>query len=563
MMTSAMPVIPNYHVLRKLSQGGMGTVYEAMHTKLGKRVAVKVLRPNLARDLEAEVRFEREMKIIGTLDHPHIVQARDAGKANGTHYLVMECLVGCDLAGLVSKRGPLKIADACEITRRAAVALQYAEKYSLVHRDIKPKNVLIGRSSGADGPVQVKVADFGLVLLRGYPKDRDSKSSAEIVGTFAFMAPEQFWEQTSDIRSDIYSLGCTLYYLLLGQPPFSQSQYPGPRQLMEADRNAIVPSLQRTRDDVGDALQAMINQMLAKQPADRQQSPAEASEQLAGFTAGYDLNLLMDDDDKPVAAAIRVAAVDISETISLPGGADSVADTHSLTSDLYPTSPDLVPNTDLYNAQSLASSKNKTVRRRWIAFLLGMALLVTAYPWLSRYFVPGPIDLLADINLQRDALSGDWEMNNNVLTSPDQPRAQLALHHDVPTAYRLEIDAHQKTGGRMIIGLIHDGHQYAIVLDATMVGSNGISEQASQAASRRRAQKLGFTRGAPNTYTCIVQDQGVLVAFENQIRFAVEPSELKSVANDQWRTNGYAGLFIGTHNSIYEFHKIVLTAINE
>ncbi len=603
----ALPIIPHYRVLRKINAGGMGAVYEAMHTKLGNLVAIKVLRPNLAHDLGAEVKFEREMKIIGTLTCPHIVLARDAGKADGTHYLVMEYLVGCDLAGLVSRSGPLPVADACEIARRVALALRYAHQRNLVHRDIKPMNVLIGRSSGADGPVQVKVADFGLALLRGYPQPRDSASSGKIVGTFVFMAPEQFWEQRSDIRSDIYSLGCTLYYLLRGSPPFTPANYPTTSELMRAHKNEDVPSLQASRTDVDDSLQSIVSRMLAKDPSQRQQSPESVADQLAAFTTGHDLNRLIDRlDRRDVDVSAVTETLPNTESIganavyqeTLPSAESISQSADLLTSELEscPTvdpgrdetatlSPQTAPvktllpqgpkqggpddsrghqespvRGDRFVAQSQTPARRRS-RRRWMAAAVIVAATLASLPWASRFFASSPVDLLASVDVQRDSLTGDWTRKDGVLVSPDQPQSRIALRHDVPQFYRLEVVASRKTGGRLVIGLVHGGRQLPIVLDATVVDSMPNRRGNDKLDSKDRAAELGFSGGSPDTYTCIVHPSGVLVAFENQIRFIAGLPEVQSEADLAWCTSEYDGLFIGTHNSIYEISEIALATI--
>ncbi len=135
-----------YQLLEKLGQGGMGAVYKALHTKLDKIVALKVLPTDRMQDQRAVARFEREMKAVGRLEHPNIVRASDAGEHNGVHFLVMEYVSGCDLSALVRQRGPLPVADACELIRQAATGLQYAHDLGLVHRDIKPSNLML--SSG-------------------------------------------------------------------------------------------------------------------------------------------------------------------------------------------------------------------------------------------------------------------------------------------------------------------------------------------------------------------------------------------------------------------------------
>src|SRR5262249_36648202 len=148
-----------YQLLEKIGQGGMGTVYRALHPRLKKGVAVKVLSPSRTGDARAVARFQREMEAVGQLEDPHIVRATDAGEADGVHFLVMELIDGTDLSHLVRRRGPLDVADACELIRQAALGLQHAHEHGLVHRDVKPSNLLLSVRG------ELKVLDLGLALL--------------------------------------------------------------------------------------------------------------------------------------------------------------------------------------------------------------------------------------------------------------------------------------------------------------------------------------------------------------------------------------------------------------
>jgi serine/threonine protein kinase len=551
------PAIPNYRILRELSQGGMGTVYEAMHTQLGNLVAIKILRPELVRDMQAEVRFKQEMRTIGTLSHPNIVQARDGGKTGSTHYLVMEYLVGFDLADLVQRLGPLPVADACEIARQAALALAHAHQHCLVHRDIKPKNILFGRAHGGDEPVRVKVADFGLALLRGYPRPQDATTSAGIVGTLGYMAPEQYWEQASDIRSDIYSLGCTLYFLLLSRPPFSRAQYPQIEQLMEAHRSAAVPPLRQLRPDVSESLEAIILAMLAKDPRQRPESPAEVAEQLRPFTAGADLDSLLSQAE---------AAADLPEGDgSLRSQANHPLSQTKAWGPTAPAASETVANdvgqedTRVWTAP--APSRRDSARRLPVGLLVAVLVLGLAglalLAWQTSQ--PQPIDLLRLIDAQRDAASGEWKIEGGALRSPDAPHAMLALPHPPPLAYKLEIEARQVSGSRLAIGLVRDGQQCPVVLNTASIG-DGATESTDSEQSRELAAKLGFQGGQPRTYTAIVRPEGILVAYENRIELAL-PAGQSPPATGDWRTANPETLFIGAHYSEYEFRQITLTPI--
>jgi serine/threonine protein kinase len=277
-----------YQIGEKIGQGGMGAVYRALHTRLKKPVAVKILPPDRTQDARAVARFNREMEAVGRLDHHNIVRATDAGEAEGVHFLVMELIHGMDLARLVRLRGPVGIADACELIRQAATGLQYAHQHGLVHRDIKPSNLLVSVQG------EVKVLDLGLALLsHNGLGSGDLTVSGQVMGTADYMAPEQ-WEASHavDIRADIYSLGCTLYTLLVGRPPFGGAKYgSGPRK-MAAHVHQPVPLVTLQRSDVPAALEDFLMRMVTKDPDKRPGTPSEVASALQPFCAGADLAAL-------------------------------------------------------------------------------------------------------------------------------------------------------------------------------------------------------------------------------------------------------------------------------
>ena len=200
-----------YRLVEKLGEGGMGVVYKAVHTELDRVVAVKVLPAGRLGDDESMARFHREIKAIGRLDHPHIVRAFDARRIGETHFLVMEFVEGPDWEHLVRRRGPLRVADVCELGRQAALGLQHAHEHGLIHRDIKPSNLMLTREG------QVKILDLGLARIQGGAVSQALTISGQIMGTPDYIAPEQSCDSHNvDIRADLYSLGCTLYKLLAG-----------------------------------------------------------------------------------------------------------------------------------------------------------------------------------------------------------------------------------------------------------------------------------------------------------------------------------------------------------
>jgi len=274
-----------YRLLERIGEGGMGTVYRAVHTRLDRLVALKVLLTERMNKPESLVRFQREMKAVGKINHPNVVQATDAGEVDGTHFLVMELVEGTDLARLVRRRGPLGIADACEVIRQAALGLQNIHSHGLIHRDIKPSNLILA-AGGA-----VKILDLGLALLqKRVDASEGATTSGLVMGSFDYMAPEQADDPHAvDARADLYSLGCSLYYLLTGAPPFPAPQYQTPLQKMKAHAATVPPRLQQQRPEAPKALADLLGRLLAKAPAQRPANATEVAEALEPFAAGADL----------------------------------------------------------------------------------------------------------------------------------------------------------------------------------------------------------------------------------------------------------------------------------
>jgi WD40 repeat protein/serine/threonine protein kinase len=295
-----------YCLLERIARGGMGTVYKALHRQLEKVVAIKLLPSERWNSPNARRRFDREMKAVGKFDHPHIVRAFDAGQADGLLFLVMEYVDGIDLSRLVRRIGPLPAADACELVRQAAIGLQHVHEHGLVHRDIKPSNLMLAR----DGVL--KVLDLGVARLESElftPDDpasdatcmgrleqtlADLTSTGQFLGTSDYMAPEQ-WENTRqvDIRSDLYSLGCTLHHLLTGRAPFDRLEYNTAWKKMKAHAEVAPPPLQEERPDIHPALAALVARLMAKLPGARFTAPAEVAEALQPLAVGHDLPALI------------------------------------------------------------------------------------------------------------------------------------------------------------------------------------------------------------------------------------------------------------------------------
>jgi serine/threonine protein kinase len=263
-------LIGNYEVLDRLGAGGMGTVYKARHRRMKRIVALKVLSRAASESETFLQRFQREVEVIARLSHPNIVMAFDADEADVGHFLVMEFVNGRDLASEVADHGPLAVPAAVAALLQAARALEYAHAQGIIHRDIKPANLL----RDADGTI--KVADLGLARVHEplAPRaDSGITQAGTVVGTVDYMSPEQAFDSAHlDGRADVYSLGCTLYFLLTGRPPYQGASF---MAILLQHREAPLPSLGAARPDVPTVLEAVFRKMAAKKPEDRYQTMTE------------------------------------------------------------------------------------------------------------------------------------------------------------------------------------------------------------------------------------------------------------------------------------------------
>ncbi len=317
---------PRYRIVELIGKGGMGNVYRAEHRLMNRPVAIKLINAQLIRNPQAVERFRREVQAAAMLSHPNIVASYDAEQAGDAHFLVMEFVEGTDLSSVVKHRGPMSVSEACECIRQVAVGLQHAHEKGMVHRDIKPHNLML--ASGG----QVRILDFGLAgfatesafesspvaprqesrtsdsaeseIDAAATEERDSRdrqfcrgatglleatvahltTMGSVMGTPDYMAPEQAVDaHSADIRADIYSLGCTLHFLLTGKPLFEADSLVAK---LKAHASEPPPSLTALRKDVPIEVEKIAARMLAKNPSERFQTPAEVAAAFTPFTRG-------------------------------------------------------------------------------------------------------------------------------------------------------------------------------------------------------------------------------------------------------------------------------------
>ena len=301
-------VVGNYVILDLLGVGGMGQVYKAQHRRMKRIVALKLLSPEVAKKPKLVARFHQEVEAAAKLMHPNIVTAFDADEADGKHFLVMEYVPGRELASIVRERGRLSVDRSIRCILDAARGLEYAHRHGVVHRDVKPSNLLMmydeDDSALGDSPhARVKILDMGLARIEAEAeslnKPSDLTRTGIVMGTVDYMSPEQAVNtHEADHRSDIYSLGITLHFLVTGSVPYKG------RTVIEqvlAHREAEIPSMKADRNEVPSALDAIFQKMVAKQPGDRYQSMSEVVRDLEAVLSSdesdTDLPIVLPEDE--------------------------------------------------------------------------------------------------------------------------------------------------------------------------------------------------------------------------------------------------------------------------
>jgi eukaryotic-like serine/threonine-protein kinase len=285
-----------YRLQAVLGRGGMATVWRGVDERLGRSIAVKLLDQPDTADAAMLQRFDRESRTAGSLTHPNIVAVYDVGRDNGVPYLVMELIDGTSLAPLLAG-GPLAIDQAVDVARQICYALAVAHGQGVVHRDIKPANILLTTTG------TVKVCDFGIARLT-HQQQTDLTAPHTAIGTSAYMAPEQASGAVVDARTDLYALGCVLYAMLIGHPPFTGDN---PLTVLWQHQHQAAPTLASLRPDTPADLDVLISRLLAKNPTDR---PATASEV-------RDLLAAIAESETRVAQPTRAIPVG-SRTLALP-----------------------------------------------------------------------------------------------------------------------------------------------------------------------------------------------------------------------------------------------------
>lgn len=497
-------VFGEYVVLAAIGAGGMGQVFKAEHRRMKRVVALKILPPSAVKSTASVQRFQREVQAAARLEHPNVVTAHDAGEANGVHFLVMQYVDGHDLASLVNEGGPLPPSKAINYILQAARGLAYAHGKGVIHRDVKPANLLL------DEKGTIKILDLGLARLDGSLTPAPGANPTmtgygDVMGTADYMAPEQAEDaHQADARADVYSLGCTLCFLLTAEAPYRGATL---MQKMMAHREHPIPSLSQKRHQVPPALDQVFARMVAKRPADRLQTMHDVMTELAPL-------------ESPASGTVSPA----TETISAAANAPFAP--------TFPFSPQAkaaptVPGDAPVTAGKPKLLKHDVVRKTWgatakvtgalfatiiapilVTFILkyldkpstdsrsplpsngGAPLITNKLPEQNEVskqdepvtiatppkFVTGqPINLLKSIDLSRDVVSGTWEIHNGALQLPrtDQihfsqirlPGAAFSAY-DVSLSLRRLQGATNTRGGVFFAIVVDDRYQAAVLMDS-------------------------------------------------------------------------------------------------
>jgi serine/threonine protein kinase len=273
--------IAGYRIEQEIGRGGMAVVYRARDLRLERTVALKLLAPELARNDTFRRRFTHESRAAAAIDHPHIVPVFEAGETDGVLYIAMRFVAGSDLRHLLDREGPLPPATAVRVAAQVASALDAAHEHGLVHRDVKPGNILVSRGTDSDHPEHVYLTDFGLtkksLSLTGFT------TVGQFVGTLDYVAPEQISGRPVDARCDVYGLACVVYEILAGHPPYLRDD---DMALLWAHQYDDPPPLTEARPDLPPQVDPVFAKALAKRPDDRYPSCLDFVAALRAAAAG-------------------------------------------------------------------------------------------------------------------------------------------------------------------------------------------------------------------------------------------------------------------------------------
>ena len=524
---------PRYEVLHLVGKGGMGDVYKARHRKMERAVALKVINRALVQKYEAVERFHREVKAAARLSHPNIVTAYDADQVDDFHFMVMEYVDGVDLSQTVKDQGALPIVEACEFVRQAATGLQHAHEQGMVHRDIKPHNLMVT----ADGTV--KILDFGLAALAS--QEPLASGTAEVrsdltavgatMGTPDFISPEQANDaRQADIRSDIYSLGGTLYYLLCGRTPFVEGSV---MHKLKSHAELEPEPLESVRQDIPAELTKLVSKMLAKDPNQRFQTPAEVADALASFVSATTIGPEVAKQDPPRGFfAEHRNAFFIGASVCLLGVAMAVAYLPSLINGKTQVS-------ETASTAAFTNGQGKETAGAKAAITLPPEQIVAA---ANSKFACGLYSQLAETNAGENLLFSPYSISNALFMVAEGARGETALEMGKVLGFP-EALLRTRQDAQLLpleVSMIRAGQSRM----NRLVGGKDVESSEQQKLRSLEAQFLNdwqqlkkrrsqVKSGDTNTLVKIVGEEQKLVSRLNAVRKKLDTITLK-IANAVW-----------------------------
>lgn len=551
-----------YEVLRELGRGGMGVVYLAKHRLMGRTVALKVINPRLLQNQMAIERFRHEVQAAARLNHRNIVTAFDAEQAGESHFLVMEYVDGTDLATIVAGQGRLPVMYACNYLLQAALGLQHAHEQGMVHRDVKPHN-LMRTACGT-----IKIMDFGLARLAN-PGDSETPhgltAEGVTLGTPDYIAPEQARDaRRADIRSDIYSLGCTLYYLLTANVPFPAGTAV---DKVIAHVTADPMPIQQLRSDIPTQLTAILGRMMARDPDDRFQTPVEVARALMPFS-------LPENGETPPAldTQIDVALPHVKHSTDTTSQTYLQSDEDILINDANAVLP--VTQQDVANQIPLQSSVRKPLnaRRLGILLALGVAFVLAVVQFVSSSreskhsdkqqpltITDQWVELIPRVEPRARAVSGNWNRNGEELIGKAREWARIAILDSTPREYDFEVEF-TRTSGEHSVALIFPAGSGDATFELDAWGKQLSGLQLINGEDLRSQQSGAATVGLKNGKRYVARlevRQFEIRAFldDNQVTiYRGDGSNLRPL--DGWQLSAQSRLGVGAFNADITIHHL-------
>jgi len=583
-------LLGSYVLLEKLGEGGMGTVYRARNWKLGRIAAIKLIRRERLSSVDAVRRFEREIRAASQLEHPNVVRAYDADEVNGTHFFAMEFVDGIDLSRLVKQHGVLPPGLACEYIRQAALGLQHAHERGMVHRDIKPGNLLLARAQG-NNIGTVKVLDMGLARLDTTVSSEYSATLTQVgmlMGTPDFMAPEQSVSaRTVDIRADLYSLGCSLYYLLTGSVPFPGGALT--EKLLKHQLDQPKP-IEMLRPDVPSTVADVVYKLMAKKPADRYQTPGELAAVLDEVARGVDAagagQAFMAGSPSPHRG--RGTGGEGKRPESSDGSEYQTDQFWQRVVKEVDSSPPTPPATANKRPWALVAAGGGGLVLLAIALLLlfgGRRPVVTPIEAqapkeivndlaklaeLPPFEVPASavkLNLLPLIDVAKDGVSGGWSVEAGGEVSCDSaPAARLCIPYRPPVEFDLHTSFTRLDGDSDNVHILAaGGRQFVWTLGTaknTAAGLGLVDGRPADANPTTIRKRAWLDNGIRYKLLIQVRHDAIRVFFDNQCVADFSTDNANLALNKDWSLTDNAALGLGSSMGRTVFHRVEVVEIN-